>query len=211
MGDISLRRYTNLAATIHMLRSETITLLSPALWPDRNDAFYMAEYKRRTKSKCLVAFCMADASETFHHWQVFSPGNNGVCVVFKKDRLQSQVPKAAGFRFGRVNYKSIEEIEAVPPQTKDLPFMKRWPYADETEFRLIYSSKDVEADTFAVDIELDCIEKIYLSPWMPDPLAQSVRATLKELMGKDKVPVIRSTLLENERWKSAVTEQPVDQ
>jgi len=107
MSEVLLRRYTNLAATMHMLRSKTITLLSPALWTDRNDAFFMAEYKRRTESKCLVAYCMADASETFHHWQVFAPGTDGVCIIFHKDRLERQVPRIAGFRFEKVRYLSV--------------------------------------------------------------------------------------------------------
>jgi hypothetical protein len=42
----SLHRYTNLAATIHMLCTKCITLLNPATWDDKNDAYFMAEYKR---------------------------------------------------------------------------------------------------------------------------------------------------------------------
>jgi hypothetical protein len=60
-----LRRYTNLAATIHMLRSRTITLLSPGSWDDRNDAYFMAEYKRRKGLKTLLALCFANCGETY--------------------------------------------------------------------------------------------------------------------------------------------------
>jgi hypothetical protein len=42
----TFRRYTNPAATIHLLRQKKITLLNPATWDDKNDAYFMAEYKR---------------------------------------------------------------------------------------------------------------------------------------------------------------------
>jgi hypothetical protein len=55
-----LHRYTNLTATIHMLRSRSITLLNPATWDDRNDAYFMAEYKRKVDAKTVLALCFAE-------------------------------------------------------------------------------------------------------------------------------------------------------
>jgi hypothetical protein len=57
------RRYTNLAAAIHLLRKKTITLLSPATWDDRNDAFCMAEYQRILGFKTALALCFAESNE----------------------------------------------------------------------------------------------------------------------------------------------------
>jgi hypothetical protein len=48
---IRLRHYTNLAATIHLLREQIVTLRDPEFWDDRNDAYFMAEYKRRMNAK----------------------------------------------------------------------------------------------------------------------------------------------------------------
>jgi hypothetical protein len=203
MGSISLRRYSNLAATIHLLRSKCLTLLSPTLWDDRNDAFYMAEYKKRKKAKCLVAVCMTSAPETYHHWQVFAPGTDGVCIQFDKDRLAAQIPPRTGFRLQSVDYRPIAEVENDQPRTQDLPFIKRLPYEDEKEFRLIFSSSVIEADTHDLPIDLGCIQRVTLSPWMPRPLAQSVKETLRELLGCEGLAISRSSLIENERWKRA--------
>ena len=82
-----LRRFTNLAATIHMLRTRTITLLDPGTWDDKNDAFFMAQYKRQKDLKALLALCFADCPETYHHWRVFSHGADGVRVEFDKALL----------------------------------------------------------------------------------------------------------------------------
>jgi hypothetical protein len=35
----AFRRYTNLAAVVHLLHAKAITLLNPATWDDRNDAY----------------------------------------------------------------------------------------------------------------------------------------------------------------------------
>jgi hypothetical protein len=48
----TLHRFTNLAAAIHMLRTRTITLLDPNTWDDKNDAYFMAEYKRQKGLPC---------------------------------------------------------------------------------------------------------------------------------------------------------------
>ena len=55
MGVETFRSYTNLAAAIHLLRTKTITLLNPATWADKNDAYYVAEYKRLKHAVTLLA------------------------------------------------------------------------------------------------------------------------------------------------------------
>ena len=52
MSAKTFRRYTNLAAVVHLLHAKAVTLLNPATWDDRNDAYYMAEYKRLKQAKC---------------------------------------------------------------------------------------------------------------------------------------------------------------
>jgi hypothetical protein len=68
----TLHRFTNLAAAIHMLRARKITLLDPNTWDDKNDAYFMAEYKRQKGLATLLALCFADCDETYHHWRVFA-------------------------------------------------------------------------------------------------------------------------------------------
>lgn len=51
----AFRRYTNLAAAIHLLQSRKITLLNPARWDDANDAYFMGEYKRLAGAETVLA------------------------------------------------------------------------------------------------------------------------------------------------------------
>ena len=80
----AFRRYTNLAAVVHLLQAKAITLLNPATWDDTNDAYFMAEYKRLKQAKTVLALCFAETAETYHHWRVFSHGADGVCLEFNK-------------------------------------------------------------------------------------------------------------------------------
>jgi len=87
MTAVTLRRYTNLAATVHLLRNRCLTLLNPESWDDRNDAYFLAQYKERTNASSVLALCFAEASETYHHWRVFSSGGDGVCIEFDRPKL----------------------------------------------------------------------------------------------------------------------------
>ena len=57
MSKITLRRYTNLAATLHLLQRKCLTLLSPSTWDDRNDAFFMTEFQRQKNARSVLALC----------------------------------------------------------------------------------------------------------------------------------------------------------
>ena len=87
-----LRRYTSLAALLALLQDKKLTLLSPSLWEDRNDAFYMGEYKSKKELQTLLALCFTESDETYHHWRVFTHGSDGVCIHFKREALLAALP-----------------------------------------------------------------------------------------------------------------------
>lgn len=101
MSDPILRRYTNLAATLHVLQNSCLTLLNPGTWEDRNDAFFMSEFKRRG-AQSVLALCFAEVAETYHHWRVFSHGSDGVCLEFNRPKLESFLTSSRHIKFGRV-------------------------------------------------------------------------------------------------------------
>lgn len=196
-----LRRYTNLAATIHMLRNREITLLSPATWDDRNDAYFMAEYKRRKNLKSLFALCFANCDETYHHWRVFSHGSDGVRIEFDKAILmKSFVDDRIIAR--DVSYKKIDELKVDTRfAVDDLPFLKRQGFRDEVEFRVIYQNDSRVLFTKSFEFDLAAIRRITLSPWIVKSLSDSVIATLRQIKGCAKLKIYRSTLVDNEQWQ----------
>lgn len=199
----SFRRYTNLTALVHLLQQKTVTLLNPATWDDKNDAYYMAEYKRYKDAKTILALCFAEASERYHHWRVFSHGADGVCIEFEKETLLSSFPKSANLKRGYVTYKAIKEsLSAKTIDLEKLPFLKRIPYKDEHEYRVIYVDYHNAMEFNDYPIKIDCIRRITLSPWMPSQVRDSVRDVLRAIDGCSELSISYSTLIENETWKS---------
>ncbi len=197
-----LRRYTTLPALLHILHNRQITLLSPASWDDRNDAFFLSQYKDQMKAQSVLALCFSMASETYHHWRVFTHGSEGVCVEFEREILLAKLSRIDGLRSGPVKYERIDILETKPPSVDDLPFLKRLPYGDEQEFRLVYLDRLRTVEAKPLSIDLRAISRITLNPWMPKSLVSSVKATIQSIVGCSKIQVIRTTLLENERWKN---------
>jgi len=201
MATAFLNRYTDLPALIHILRSKRITLLNPQTWDDRNDSFFMSEYKARSKAKTLLALCFTERRETYHHWRVFSHGSNGVCIEFDKRKLLTAFKADARIKYGSVEYATLARMKSRPIKLEELPFLKRYAFMDEGEFRIIYSDAAKEIQFLECDIELSWIKKISLSPWMPKALFEASKSTLKEIPGCAKLVIASSTLIDNEKWK----------
>ncbi len=157
-----LRRYTNLAATIHLLKEEQITLLDPGTWDDKNDTCFLKRYKCVKEAESLLALCFSLASETYHHWKVFADKQDGVCIEFDKKLLEKDLGK-----FGKtltqgqeifhqqVEYKNIKKIKPQKIEQDKLPFLIRWPFQDENEYRIVYVDKQDEIENQPTDIGLN--------------------------------------------------------
>lgn len=197
------RRYTNLTAVIHLLHTKKITLLNPASWDDKNDAHFMAEYKRLREVETVLAICFAEAAETYHHWRVFSHGTDGVCISFDRKPLLDAFDEQVGITMGKVHYELVETVAGWPElKVAQLPFLKRKPYEPEKEYRVIYEHKSEQREFFDMRINLNWIKTITLSPWMPPAFQPAVMETLKAIKGCEDIKVVRSTLVGRESWQT---------
>lgn len=100
-----------------------------------------------------------------------------------------------------MRYLKIKQLETAKLKGPDLPFLKRYPFEHEKEFRLIYESLE-ERTTLDIPIPLSCIERITLSPWLPKRLSPDVKKVLWSISGCRQIDIARSTLVSNEEWKS---------
>lgn len=199
----TFRKYTNLAAAIHLLQTKQITLLDPASWDDKNDAHFMREYRVLNGFTNLFATCFAQAAETYHHWRVFSGGIDGVCIEFDKDKLLSAFDGLPSIRQGPVAYRLIATLKKrVEIDVEELPFLKRKPYEPECEYRIIHVDRDdVVKPSQAFPISMRSIRRITLSPWMHGSLRESISKTLRGIPGCEQLKVARSTLVGNREWQ----------
>ncbi|MEW5733377.1 MAG: DUF2971 domain-containing protein [Thermodesulfobacteriota bacterium] len=196
-----IRRYTDLPSLIYILKMKKITLLNPATWDDKNDSYFLDVYKKKKRLSCVLAMCLSEAPETYHHWKIFSGNNSGICIRFKKSLLLHYVDGEAGIRHGPVMYKLMNEIRKSKPTIDDLPFVKRYGFRDEVEYRIIYEDKNKKLPTKDIDIDLNCIHKIVLSPWMPKAIVPSVKELIKSISGCSSINIFATGINENREWK----------
>lgn len=195
-----LRRYTDLTSVIDLLTHKRLTLLDPASWDDKNDSYFIDLYRARSDYRSVLALCLSTVGETYHHWKVFCGHASGICIAFHRNPLLNVIDSTEGVRHGKVKYMRLEEIAAAPPALKRLPFIKRYAFRHELEYRLIYESWTDTAPTHAIPIPLTTIEGIVLSPWMPAPLLEATRAALNAIPGCETVRITRSELISNSLW-----------
>jgi hypothetical protein len=193
-----LRRYTNLPNLIYMLSEQKLTLVDPENWHDKNDSRFLSLYRKKKKLKTVLALCFTQVSETYHHWKVFADGSSGVCIQFDEAALLEELEKS-NLIHGEVQYLKLNEIRNKKLKTNELPFLKRYAYQDEREFRIIYESK-AQIKAKDIPIHLDCIDRITLSPQLPNRLKVHVQKTIKSIHGCSKLDVFRSTLISNDEW-----------
>lgn len=197
-----LRRYTDLPALLHILASKQITLLDPKTWDDKNDSHFMAIYKEKKKLKSVLALCFSQSPETYHHWRVFSSGPAGVCIVFNRDSLLEDIQRKPQVTAKSMTYLTMTEARKKVFQVDELPFIKRYGYKPEKEFRAVYTSSNEELPSLNLPIRLTSIRSISLSPWMHSSLSKSTVKSIRAIDGWLKLKVSRSTLISNEQWKS---------
>lgn len=202
-----LRRYTNLPFLFDMLQNKRLTLLDPEKWEDKNDSCFIKHYKKEKKLKTLLALCFTEADETFHHWKVFSDGSNGVCIQFKKNALLKHFSKAddsINIRTEKVKYKPIKDIDNNKIELLDVPFIKRLPYKDEKEFRIICESAKKILKYKHIEISSNSIDRIIVNPWISEPVFNSIKRTIKIISDCNELKVYKTTIIRNKQWENKV-------
>ena len=197
-----LRRYTDIPALIYLLNERKLSLLDPDSWDDSNDSHYLTLYREKKKLKSVLALCFTQANETYHHWRIFAGGTSGVCIRFRRAKLLRAIKKQPGLRIGRVHYLRLGEIRDKNLTIEELPFLKRYPFEHEDEFRMVYESKTEEISKLDIAIPLSCVDRITLSPWIHPDLCAHLKRMLRSIEGCSGLQIARSTLIGNAEWKN---------
>jgi len=196
-----LRRYTNIPSLVYLLSEGKLTLLDPSAWPDKNDSQFIEWYRdKKDGVASVLALCFTQATETYHHWQVYAKGPAGVCIHFRREELLAAVKSHVQVRARSVRYRKLTDPRAKTLAVPDLPFLKRIAFKDEREFRIIYESDKPDEKLLDAPIPLGCIERVTLSPEMHSRLTTPLKRLLRSIPGCADLEVQRSTLLGNREW-----------
>ncbi|MEA9657759.1 hypothetical protein [Xanthomonas campestris] len=201
MTETVYRRYTDLPSLVAMLTHGELTLLDPTSWDDKNDSFFLEQYRTKKDLQSLLALCFTTASETYHHWRVFSSGPSGVCVWFTEDGLKSALSKVSGVKMRKIEYLTVKQIRDRKLTVAKLPFVKRYPFKPESEVRVLWESKTQSKASLQIPFDSSAISRISLSPWIHPSLTDSLKALLRGLPECRHYKIYRSTLIGNAEWK----------
>ncbi|WOR15207.1 hypothetical protein RYZ27_00810 [Hyphomonas sp. FCG-A18] len=200
-----IRRYTSMASALDIIQNKRITLLSPKTWDDRNDAFLMDQYKEKKGLKNLHAICFAEASETYHHWRVFTHSSDGICITFKKDVYLDMLEGDPNLESRTVDYLKIQDVKKNNIPIDSIPFTKRHAFKAEQEFRTIYKSRDESRSASKIiPIELSCISTVIINPWLPAPLYETVKSIFRQYTARTGIRIRQSNLIDNQLFKASI-------
>jgi hypothetical protein len=183
-----------------MLREKRLPLLDPRRWDDKNDARYLEIYKKKKNLKSVLAICIADAPETYQHWKIYAGNTSGVCIEFQKGELINSANTRGDIRHDYVEYVLLDELHHNLPSEDDLPFIKRFAYQDEREYRFVYTSDKEEKEIEYISIVPTDIKQIIINPWAEKPIYQAMRQSIIETKDWEKVKIRHSTVTKNDEW-----------
>lgn len=200
---IELRRYTNLPVLLDIIMNKKISIFNYHHWDDANDRYALDLYKRELNYGFVGAFCMTEAPETFHHWKIYSPSTSGICIVFDKDTLLKCVPKSH-FVYKNLNYLKLGQPGSIDAtDIHILPFIKRYGFKDEREFRILsYSVENNDKMEFSIDTS--SIIRIILSPFISKNLFHSIKTSINSIEGFSDIKITHSSLMDDGNWKSSL-------
>jgi hypothetical protein len=189
-----------------------MAIMNPQHWDDRNDKYFMELYKEHKNAKGLYALCAAMRAETYHHWRIFTEGASGACVVLKRAPLENYlksvnenpaVPVTA-VMFNEVTYLKLPQVNNIgPADINRLPFLKRYGFTDEAEFRIVVETDADQQGAIYIDCQPEWIDRIYINPWLPKQQADSLIGTLNDIGGQRKFNIRRSRLIDGDTWRAA--------
>jgi hypothetical protein len=195
----SLRRFVSIGSAIDTLRNRRVAFVDPERWDDRNDAEYMRLYKQACGLSSLKALCCTESPETYHHWKVFTTSSDGCFIDFKKTPFLNSIRTNDDYFFAEMEYALLTDMEGAKFKIRDLPFLKRAGFEPELEYRVIYTGA-CQDDAHFMPIELSWIRRIVLNPWLPAPIADSIKETLREICSPHEVKVTASRLTNSLTW-----------
>lgn len=202
--DEVVRRYTTLSSALDALVNKRIVLRDPSHWDDTNDSYFLELYKLESSTPSVMAVCYTRATETYHHWRVFTPSAEGVCIEINRASLTRSLATRKNCAGSPVEYLLVRELaQFTPLDLPRLPFAKRVGYKDEREWRIIGLSDDPTKITMSIPFDPSWVRRIILNPWMPASLASNLRKMITAIDGCGDLTIEISHLTNSKRWKAA--------
>ena len=133
----------------------------------------------------------------------------GVRIRFDRSQLIEAISKHPGVKCDDIDYMTHAQLKALAdehnendPITK-LPFIKRYGFRDESEFRIIFESKTRTDPSADIPIPISCINRIIFSYKLNYDDYRAISGELQSMDGCQGLDISRSNLTESKTWKAA--------
>lgn len=197
----ALKRYTELPFVLQALSNRELTLLSPRYWDDKNDAFYVEHYRKRAEHGSVLAMCFSATDPTYLHWRIFTHGASGAALYFKRDAFEAWVAGQPSLQGRMVEYRKEDDLSQTRPSLEMLPYIKRWAYRAEEEYRLLLPLRETKVKAHSLSFDLQMVEKVVINPWIHKLTFESVKKIIHSIDGCSNIPVQRAAMVESSRWR----------
>jgi hypothetical protein len=204
MTEVILRKYTSLLVLKKILKDKKITLRDPVNWEDKNDVEVIKKFKNEYQFLTVLATCFAKAEETYLMWKSYAGNESGVCIEFNQEELLTKIPNHE-FSSDEVKYTQINELSDNIIEKDKLPFIKRYPYKGENEFRIVFASKEQLLSNIDFSISPSCIKRVLFNPWISTGIYNNLKKEILGISGWKNLNIIQSTVLSNNKWKEKVS------
>lgn len=198
-----LRHFTTEESLFKILENG-LKLSDGVSWEDKNDVYCITrykEYQRHCKqSNNVLIVCFCDGKGNDYHWHNFNKDDSITCSInLDKQRFTEYVRHLDGFRVPKkVIYCNNRGLTG--KRIADIPYLKRWEYWIEQEYRLLYVGPQLEkyirnVKDYIVSITLDSSNE---SKFM------ETKSKLIEKYHIDKTMILQNGRTKSPKWKRGI-------
>jgi len=195
-----LYRYTSIPVLLDMLLNKRLFLSNPKSWTDKTDAAFL---EKHANGKEIRVLCFFKNGESNQYWELYA--KYGCMIEFEAEKLLGDIPKS-GFKHRDVDYVKQNEFN-LKECNEILPFVKQLRYKGEREYRIVWIGEEEGENSVFIPINLNSINKIFISGDVKEEIADSLRHLIREIIGR-KIKVIHSKLYENNVWIGKINPKP---
>ncbi len=175
-------------------------------WPDKNDVYCLEEFKKAECLKELRVLCFTKSTDRINFWDSYGGTKlrNPDCIrlVFDGNQIRGAFCNQANFLHGDVQYSKFSDLES--KKKSDLPFLKRFQFKSENEYRII--SKN---DQSYWDFPKNSLKKIILSPYLSGEQVKTRKKQVKcwlRLYRFCNVDILHSQANQSRTWATKISQ-----
>ena len=114
-----------------------------------------------------------------------------------------------GVSYNEMEYLKVQDLKHKQINLEGLPFIKRYPFSAEKEYRIVKIHEEEQRDVYEIDIDLDVIKRITFNSDVPKTVIESFKILVKDILLGYDIGIYQSTIFQHKTWTSHFKESAV--